>query len=85
MLLSGRCLSTSTLMQNYCATDVPCQKDNPSSSRRGDPIIEHINGLGLNVNSVMGPETKNGCAGEGQQPFTGLNRTGSSLSVSCST
>jgi hypothetical protein len=31
-----------------------------------------MNGLGKNKNMVTGPETKSGCAGEGQQQFTTL-------------
>jgi hypothetical protein len=40
---------------NYGATNVGIlRKTNPSSLRGGHPIPEHINGLGMNTNFVMG-------------------------------
>jgi hypothetical protein len=50
------------------------RKTNPSSRRRGDLNFKRINGLRTNKYLVIGPAglgTKNDCAGEGQQQFTG--------------
>jgi hypothetical protein len=47
------------------------RKFSPSSRRKGDPISKHINTLAKNKILVMGPETKNDCAGESQQQLTG--------------
>jgi hypothetical protein len=48
-----------------------------TSSSQTDPLVEeapfqNTQKSGKNENMVVGPETKNGCAGEGQQLFTGL-------------
>jgi hypothetical protein len=40
------------------------------------PISKHISGLGKNKTMVMGPETKNDCADEGQQQITALSLDG---------
>jgi hypothetical protein len=39
-------------------------KTNSSSRQREDSISKHTNGIGTNKNLIMGPETKNDCAGE---------------------
>jgi hypothetical protein len=44
----------------------------PSFRRGGSPIPKHVKSE-RNKNVVMGPETKNYCAGEGQQQFNGLD------------
>jgi hypothetical protein len=46
------------------------KKTNPSSHRRGRPILKHKHGLGMNKNMVMGPdgsETENDCDDEVQR------------------
>jgi hypothetical protein len=64
MPLPGRCVRAG--MRNYGVTNLA-----PNSPRRGDPISvswsEHKFGRG----SERGPETKNDCADEGQQEYTG--------------
>jgi hypothetical protein len=65
MPLAGHCVHGA---KNVAIT----QKDQPLlSSKRRPPISKHINGLGKHIILVMGPETKNECAGEGQRQSTG--------------
>jgi hypothetical protein len=44
----------------------------PSFRWWGGPVSKLIRGLGTNKNVVMGPQTKNDCAGEGRQQITTL-------------
>jgi hypothetical protein len=57
---------------NYYYSQSSHRKTIPSFHGRGGPISEHTNGLGKNRNMVMGPKTKNDCAGKSQQQITGL-------------
>jgi hypothetical protein len=68
-------VSAGKLFLNYGATNMA------PTLRRGGPISKHINDLGTNKNMVMGPDTKNDCAGEGHQQFTAMLCSGPWLAV----
>jgi hypothetical protein len=70
-------VSTGTVVRDFDATNMaPTQKDKSLLSSNGRPQFqEHKrswNEHKLGQVVPTGPETKNDCAGEGQQQFTGL-------------
>jgi hypothetical protein len=50
-ILHGELAKTSN---KYCSARNSHKKINPSSRRRGGPILKHVNGLATNRNMVMG-------------------------------
>jgi hypothetical protein len=58
----GRCLSAGALVRSYGTTnEAPTQNDNPSSSRRVDPIYKWTQ---IRKYFPLGPETENDSADE---------------------
>jgi hypothetical protein len=85
MLLPGRCVSAGTPVRNYGATNVvPTQKDKPLLTSKRPPHFQTNKGSwNKHVRSwvTTRPETKNDCAGKGQQQLHVLDIMAGLLSV----